>query len=202
MRIFFNWLKLAFPLFFALFVSCATIPTLDVTYKIMPKSNILEGNEVFFQFVDKRTDKEIIGKGARKLYENYSGNINFILSKEGSGEYLAGIYDIESLFRKAFAFSLENNGLKLLDKSSPDASELIIKLNKFILDLEGRQWIAAISYNAEFIKNAETVVRKFKGEGQKFRISGLNQSHMVVSEVFTDMINQLDIKSLFARGIQ
>jgi len=79
---------------------------------------------------------------------------------------------------------------------------LIIKLNKFILDLEGRQWIAAISYDAEFIKNAETVVRKFKGEGQKFRISGLNQAHMVVSEVFTDMINQLDIKSLFARGIQ
>jgi hypothetical protein len=79
---------------------------------------------------------------------------------------------------------------------------LIIKLNKFILDLDGHQWIAAISYDAEFIKNAEKVVRKFKGEGQKFRISGLNQAHMVVSEIFTDMVNQLDLKSLFARDIK
>jgi len=202
MRAFFYCLKFVFSLLFALFVSCATIPTLDVTYKIMPKSNILEGNEVFFQLIDKRVDKEIIGKDARKLYENYSGNINFILSKEGSGEYLAGIYDVETLFRKAFTFSLENKGLKLLDKPSQDAPQLIITLNKFILDLDGRNWIAIISYDGEFVKNGETVVRKFKGEGQKFRISGLNQAHIVVSEVFTDMVNQLDIESLFARGIK
>ena len=202
MKVFFYCLKRVFPLLFALFVSCATIPTLDVTYEIMPKSNILEGNEVFFQFIDKRADKEIIGKDARKLYENYSGNINFILSKEGSGEYLAGIYDVEALFRKAFTFSLENNGLQLLNEQRPGAPQLIVKLNKFILDLDGRNWIAVIAYDAEFIKNGETVVRKFKGKGEKFRISGLNQAHIVVSEVFTDMVNQLDIESLFARGIK
>ena len=202
MKVFFYCLKRVSPLLFALFVSCATIPTLDVTYEIMPKSNILEGNEVFFQFIDKRADKEIIGKDARKLYENYSGNINFILSKEGSGEYLAGIYDVETLFRKAFTFSLENKGLKLLNEQRPGAPQLIVKLNKFILDLDGRNWIAVIAYDAEFIKNGETVVRKFKGKGEKFRISGLNQAHIVVSEVFTDMVNQLDIESLFARGIK
>jgi len=69
---------------------------------------------------------------------------------------------------------------------------------KFILDLDGRQWFATLSYEAEFIENGRTIVRKFKGEGQKFRISGLNQAHAVVSEVFTDIVNQLDIKSMFA----
>jgi hypothetical protein len=198
MRVVFYCLKFAFPLFFALFFSCTTIPTLKVTYKIMPRSNVLEDKEIFFTFVDQRTDKDIIGDTARELYEGYSGNISFILSGQGSEEYLVGIYDVEELFRETFALYLENNGLQLSDEKKPAIPQLIIRLEKFILDLDGRQWFATLSYEAEFIENGRTIVRKFKGEGQKFRISGLNQAHAVVSEVFTDIVNQLDIKSMFA----
>jgi hypothetical protein len=198
MRVVFYCLKFAFPLFFALFFSCTTIPTLKVTYKIIPRSNVLEDKEIFFTFVDQRTDKDIIGDNARELYKGYSGNITFILSGEGSDKYLVGIYDVEELFKEAFTLYLENNGLKLSDEKKPAIPQLIIRLEKFILDLDGRQWFATLSYEAEFIENGRTIVRKFKGEGQKFRISGLNQAHAVVSEVFTDIVNQLDIKSMFA----
>jgi len=202
MRVLFYCLKFAFPLFFAFFCSCTTIPTLKVTYEMTSKSNVLEGKEIFFKFVDQRTDKDIIGDTARGLYEGYSGNISFILSGQGSEGYLVGIYDVEELFRETFALYLENHGLQLSDEKKSGIPQLTIWLEKFILDLDGRKWFAVISYEAEFVKNGRTIVRKFKGEGQKFRISGLNQAHAVVSEVFTDIVNQLDIQSMFADDVK
>jgi hypothetical protein len=197
MRVVFYCLRFAFPLFFALLFSCTTIPTLKVTYEIIPKSNVLEGKEIFFKFVDQRADKDIVGDDAKELYEGYSGNVAFTLSG-GSEEYLVGIYEVEELFRESFSLYLENNGIRLSDEKRPGMPELIIRLEEFILDLDGRKWVTAIAYEAELIKNGKTMVRKFKGEGQKFRISGLKQAHAVVSEVFTDIVNQLDITSMFA----
>jgi len=53
MRVVFYCLKFAFPLFFALFFSCTTIPTLKVTYKIIPRSNVLEDKEIFLRLLTK-----------------------------------------------------------------------------------------------------------------------------------------------------
>lgn len=193
----FSYFKFVFYLALSIFVACATLPSLNVTYKTMPKSNVLEGKEIYFRFIDKRSDKNIIGKGAKELYKNFSGNINFIELKGEKDKSPVKIYDVESLFKNAFAIYLENMGLKLLPDPKGGIPELVIKLYDFVLDLSGRKWTAMITLEAEFIQDGNVLTRKFKGKAEKYRISGIKQAHQVMSEAFTDTVNQLDVSRLF-----
>jgi len=202
MRPFLFYGKFVFSLFLGFFVACATLPSMNVTYKIMPESSVLEGREIYFRFVDKRSDKDIIGKGAKEIYKYFSGNINFIASKGEKDESLVVVYETESLFRNAFGIYLENIGLRLLPAPKPGIPELVVKLYDFVLDLSGRRWVARIAYDAEFIRDGKIFLRrKFKSEGEKYRVSGLTQADQALSETFTDIVNQLDAKRLFADGI-
>ncbi len=196
MKLFFSYFKLVSCLALVFFFACATIPKLEVTYNTMPKSNILEGKEIFFRFIDKRVNKDIIGNGAKGIYKNFSGNINYILSKGEKERFLVGIYDIETLFKKTFTLYLENMGLQLLHEQKEGIPELAINLYDFTLDLSGRRWIARINYEAEFIQDGNVLTRTFKGEAEKYRISGIKQAHQVMSETFNDMVNKLDVKRL------
>ena len=197
MRPFLSFGRFVFSVSLGLFVACATLPSMNVTYKTMPKSNILEGREIYFRFIDKRPDKDIIGQGAKKIYKHFSGNINFIVSKGKKDESLVGVYEAESLFKNALAIYLENMGLRLLPEPKPGIPELAIKLHDFVLDLSGRRWVARIVYEAEFIQDGSVLIRKFRGEGEKYRVSRLTQADQVMSETFTDIINQLDVKRMF-----
>ena len=197
MRPFLSFGRFVFSLSLGLFVACATLPSMNVTYKTMPKSNILEGREIYFRFIDKRSDKDIIGQGAKEIYKHFSGNINFIVSKGKKDESLVGVYEAESLFKNALAIYLENMGLRLLPEPKPGIPELAIKLHDFVLDLSGRRWVARIVYEAEFIQDGSVLIRKFRGEGEKYRVSRLTQADQVMSETFTDIINQLDVKRMF-----
>jgi hypothetical protein len=197
MRLFFSYSKLLSCLALIFFFACATIPKLEVTYNTIPKSNILEAKEIYFRFIDKRTNKDIIGNGAKGIYKNFSGNINYILSKGEKEKFLVGICDVETLFKKTFTLYLKNVGLKLLPERKEGIPELAINLYDFTLDLSGHRWIARIDYEAEFTQEGNVLTRRFKGQAEKFRISGIKQAHQVMSETFNDMVNKLDVKSLF-----
>jgi len=199
MRAFLSYGKFVLLLSFGLFVACATLPSMNVTYRTMPQSNILEGREIYFRFIDKRSDKDIIGEGAKEIYKYFTGSINFIVSKGKKDESFVGIYEAESLFKDAFSIYLENMGLRLLPEPKPGIPELAIKLHDFVLDLSGRRWVTRIVYEAEFIHDGDVLIREFRGEGEKLRFSGLTQADQVVSETFTDIVNQLDVKSMFGR---
>ncbi|NVM25209.1 MAG: hypothetical protein HWN70_04735 [Desulfobacterales bacterium] len=199
MRASLSYGKFVLLLSFGLFVACATLPSMNVTYRTMPQSNILEGRGIYFRFIDKRSDKDIIGEGAKEIYKYFTGSINFIVSKGKKDESFVGIYEAESLFKDAFSIYLENMGLRLLPEPKPGIPELSIKLHDFVLDLSGRRWVTRIEYEAEFIHDGDVLIREFRGEGEKLRISGLTQADQVVSETFTDIVNQLDVKRMFGR---
>jgi hypothetical protein len=200
MRSFFSCIKymLWICLFSFAFFSCATIPVLNITYGTVPKPSMPDSKEICFKFIDQRANKDIIGPGAQGAYKGYSGKINFMVSKEEEGEHLVGVYDVKPLFEKVFSMYLGNAGLTVLSEPKEGIPELSIRLNDFTLDLSGRKWIASIAYEAEFIKEGKTITRKFKGRAERYRVYGLDQAHQVMSEAFTDIVNQLDIKDLFA----
>jgi len=197
MKISFSYIKVLSCFALIFFTACATISKLEVTYKTMPKSNILEGKEIYFRFIDKRANKNIIGNGAKRIYKNFSGNINYILSKGEKERFLVGIYDIETFFKKTFTLYLENMGLQLLPERKEGIPELAINLYDFTLDLYGRRWIARIDYEAEFSQAGNVLTRRFKGQAEKFRISRLKQAHDVMSETFNDTVHKLDVTGLF-----
>jgi len=198
MRAWFSYSKYVLCLSLIFVVACATIPTLNITYKTIPKSTSLEGREIYFSFSDERSDKTIIGKGASEPYKNFPGNIHYILSRGDEGEFLVGIYDVETLFKKTFSAYLGNTGISVRPESKPGVPELAVKLYDFALDLSGRTWISKIYYEAELTQDGNAVTRKFKVQAEKYRIRGLTQAHQLMSETYTDMVNQLDIKRLLS----
>ena len=196
MRIYFSHFKFLSCIALIFFTACATIPNLEVTYNTLPQSNILEGKEIHFRFIDKRVNKDIIGNGAKGIYKHFSGNINYILSKGEKERFLVGIYDIETLFKKTFTLYLENMGLQLLPEWKEGMPELAIDLYDFTLDLSGRRWIARIDYEAEFTQEGNVLTRRFTGQAEKFRIFGIKQAHQVMSETFNDIVHELDVKRI------
>ena len=199
MKSIFSCIKQMSWIFFSLFVlfSCATIPVLNITYGTVSKPSMQDSKEIYFKFLDQRADKDIIGPGAQGSFEGYSGRINFIVSEKEKGEHLVGVYGVEPLFKKAFSMYLTDRGLTVLSEAKQGIPELSIRLSEFSLDLSGRKWIASITYEAEFIKDGKILTRKFNGRAERYKIYGLNQADQVMSEAFTDIINQLDLKDLF-----
>ena len=193
-------IRLIFALSLALFYGCATLPSLEVTFSAKASPNKRKKKMIYVDIVDKRVNRDIIGAGAKNLYKNFPGNVTLILKKSRTERFNAGVYEIDGLFRYTFDLYLKGMGFRLLNEPRPDAPELVITVYGFVLDLSGRRWISRIAYEAEFIRDQKVVVRRFKGEGEKYRIEGLTQAHKVMSETFTDIVHQLDLERLYSHA--
>jgi hypothetical protein len=190
--------KFAAFLVIGLFVACAILPKLDVTYKTLPKSTALEGKEIYFKVVDERPARDIIGPGAKRVFKDFAGDITLIVETGPEQRSTVGMFDVKELFEHAFTRYLENMGLKLMPVPKEGIPRLKVAINDFTLDLPGSSWTARIIYEAEFSYHGRTLIRQYQGEGEKLRISGLTQAHQVMSETFSDTIHQLDVREMFS----
>jgi hypothetical protein len=159
----------------------------------------LKGKKVFFDLKDKRTDKTIFSENAKKKLKNLTGlfSLSLIQKSEQDGS-LVGVFDLPSLFREAFKRRLENMGIEVLllqDKKEP-AIKIVIK--DFFLDLVDRKWAVRIMYEASLIKDEKILARQtLSGEGERLRLIGSGDAEKVLGEIFTDMVNKLDLPKLF-----
>jgi hypothetical protein len=174
------------------------LPTLDVTYKAPPRSHALEGREIYFEVIDKRANKDVIGPGAKGIYKDFAGNIALIVERGPKEKSSPGMYEVKSRFQNTVTMYLENMGITLLPEPKKGVPHLALNIRDFVLDLHGSWWTARIVYKTEFSLAGRVMIREFRGEGEKLRISGLAQAHQVMSETFTDIINKLDVAELFS----
>jgi hypothetical protein len=175
-----------------LFVACAILPRLDVTYKTLLKSSALEGQELYFKVVDERPTRDTIGLGAKRVFKDFAGNITLIVETGPEERSIIGMYGVAELFEHAFTRYFEDMGLKLAPEPKGEIPRLEVAIHDFTLDLAGSSWTARIVYEAEFSHDGRILIRKYQGEGEKLRVSGLTQAHQVMSETFSDTIHQLD----------
>jgi len=185
-------------LIIGLSLACAMLPRLDVIYKTLPKSNTLGGKEVYFKVTDKRPTRDIIGPGAKRVFKDFAGNITLIVETGPEQRSTVGLYDVRELFEHAFTRYLENRGLKLRSEPKGEIPRLEVAIQDFTLDLPGSRWTARILYEAAVSGNGRTLVRRYQGEGEKLRVSGLTQAHQVMSETFSDIIHQLDVSEMLS----
>jgi hypothetical protein len=75
---------------------------------------------------------------------------------------------------------------------------LEVTIHDFTLDLAGSKWISRIAYKAELSHHGRKSLRKYHGEGEKLRISGLRQAHQVMSETFSETVHRLDLREMFS----
>lgn len=188
------------PLMILLF-SCSPLPHLNVNYRLPQQTDALKGKEVFLAVEDMRTVREILGKGARKEFESFSGNISFSVARGSDSGFKIGVYDLPSLYREAFKKRLENSGVDVVTETREGQVALRIVIQDFNLDLVGRKWKVQMGYEGSLIKDGNVLAKQMiSGEAERLKVVGRGQADAVLGEIFTDTMNRLDLNRLFQQA--
>jgi hypothetical protein len=182
---------------------CGTKSYINVNYRLPLSSYDLKGKRVFLEIKDMRSHKNVFGEKAGTKFKNFTGLFLFSLSEKGKDNYVAGAFDLPSLFETAFSRRLENMGIEILTEKKETEPVLEIDLNQFFLDLADRKWIAEIGYEARLIKENRILAREtISGNAKRYKWLSQQDVEKVLEEIFTDMINSLDMHKLFQRAEQ
>lgn len=183
-------------------VSCATtIPELQVQYTLPPQSDQLKGRAVWLSIEDQRGDKSILGKGANEEFKGFSNSVSLSVAQTGQKGSSVGIFQVPALMREAFERRLARSGVKVLPDKTAGAPILVIVVKKFSLDRVGRDWLGKISYEAKLTGERGAVATQFvNGEAERYELVGRDKADTVMGEIFTDMVNALNLPRLFEQA--
>jgi hypothetical protein len=187
-------------------VSCATVPELKVNYRLPPKSEALHDKRVFVGFEDTRVSKDLMGRGAKKEYKNFTGNITYSLARDDEPGFRRGAYQVSSLFKDVFQRRLECLGAEVVSHREYSDVELKIVLKNFLLDLVKvdlikKKWIVTMNYEARIIQNGEVLATQIiSGQGERPKVVGKGDADKVMGEVFENLVNKLDVPRLFQQA--
>ena len=187
-------------LLLSLTASCAAVQDVQITYRAPDSSKALSAERVFLEFRDVRENPDILGPGAREAYTYHSGNVELFVSSDSEEASRVGLVDVASLFRKGFERRVRALGGEVVSRSREATAVLILELKAFELELEDRTWKARMAYEAKLQPGDTVRARKtVAGEAERVKILGVKQADQVMSELFTDMVNRLDLKGLFLK---
>ena len=182
-------------------VCCATIPVLNVTYRLPLKADDLKGRKLFFAFEDIRSVKDFMGPGAIEDFSHFSGDVSFSLARGDEPGFKIGPRNIPALFKEAFRRRLENSGAEVVSRGKGAQTGLIIALKECFFDLRDRKWVMSIDYEARLARDGDIRARQsISGQAERLKIIGTKQADEVVGEIFTDIVNKLDIQGLFQQA--
>lgn len=188
-----------------LVVSCASVPEMQILYRLPPPSDDLQGKQITLTVKDDRKSKAILTKEAEAEFEGFAGNLSLSIAAHDDEGFKVGIFTVTDIIREAMTQRLEHQGLTVLSEKTPRTLELILLLKTFNLDLKDRDWIASVEYEARLVKGGRTLVSQIvTADGERYKIVGRKQADILMGEIFTDAINSLDLQRVLdqARSLQ
>ena len=178
--------------------ACSPLPYLEVNYRLPLRSESLKGQKVSLDLEDARPGKYMIGRGARDDFGDFSGNMSLAVARGAGTGVRMGVYETPSLFKEAFQKRLENAGAEVLSIEEKGVPDLTVVIQKFLLDLVDRRWTVQMAYEARLSKDGKVLARQIvSGEGERMKIMGRDQADIILGEVFTDLVNRVDLDRLF-----
>ena len=181
--------------------SCTTIPELKVTYQLPVRSEALKGKKVFVGFEDARKSKDLIGRGAQEQYKNFSGNITLFFTRGDEVGFKIGVYHVPALFNEVFKERLEHLGAEVVSEREESEVEMMIVLKELLLDLAGRDWVVKMDYEAKLMKKGEFLASQtISGQAERLKVLGRRDADKVMGEIFSDVVNRLDVPRLFQQA--
>jgi hypothetical protein len=176
---------------------CSPIPHLQVTYRLPPEQKALAGKEVFVSVEDMRKDKNTLGAGARQDLESSNGGISISIAKgEGPG-IIKGIYQAPDLMKEALENRLRYEGVNVVQEGETSTG-ISILIKSFLLDRKDHKWKVNIAYEARLVRDGKVLSRQtVSGEEERFELVGTEQASVVLGDLFTDVMNRLDLNKLF-----
>jgi hypothetical protein len=178
--------------------ACSSIAYVQLNDRLPAKTTALTGKKAFLSVIDERKTKDFAGRGVKREFDNFSENIAYSVKKEAEPALNLGLYDVPSLVKEAFRLRVQNEGVEVVPERKADQVELVLALQEFSLDLVDRDWKVKFGYEVRLIKNGAVRAKQFaNGEAERLKILGTEQADMVVGDLFTDVMNRLNVAKLF-----
>jgi hypothetical protein len=189
------------PTLLILAASCSSKPFLVVNYQLAETSEALEGMQTAVTVLDVRENKAFLSAKAKNSLKDFNDFYSLVVLKtDGSGNLL-GLYKVEDLIAEIFTQRLRNAGLQVSSPGERTANTLEIKLNQFKLDLADRKWVATMKYQANLLINGRFVATEsVNGSAERLKITGKSGAEKILGELITDIVNKLDIATIFQRA--
>jgi hypothetical protein len=114
---------------------------------------------------------------------------------------ILGAYPLPKLFETALKQRLRKLGVAATASPSPSIPVFQININQFHINLVGQKWMADISYEVSLTQDTQLVAREVvSGSAERLKVMGSGGAEKVIGEIFTDMINRLNIERLFQQA--
>ncbi len=181
--------------------SCAGRAYLIVDYTIPKGSQQLNDQSVRLRIDDQRKDRNILAPSAADKFQAFDDRYSLAWVTPDKGRILAGEHDLEALFKRAFEKRLSLLGAATAPDSDLQSPELSIVLEELTVDLKGQKWISEVAYLATLTLEGHPITREqIRGTAERIRIIGRKGADMVLSDIFTEVINRLDVVTLFQKA--
>ena len=181
--------------------ACASRSYIKVNYQLPDKIPITPAvTEIRLRVVDQRDHPDPLTARAREKLKNFQGNYMLILAPKGENAPMEGVYGLSALFETVIQKRLEQMGIRVADSSARKIPELNVAITRFLLDLKEYKWHFRMNYAASLVKDGNVLVTKtFSGEAERLDVPGVDDAGTTVSEMYADLINQLDIAALLSQ---
>jgi uncharacterized lipoprotein YmbA len=195
-----KYLPISVLILFAL-SACASRSYMKVNYQLPDKTPDKPAiKEIRLSVVDQRNNPNPLSVTAREKLKNFRGSYMLIMAPKGKDTPVAGVYDLITLFETVFRKRLDQMGIRVVDSTSSQIPKLEVAVTLFQLDLRDYKWHFKMSYATRLMKDGNILVKQeFSGESERVDVPGMDDSGTTVSEIFADVINQMDIADLLSR---
>jgi hypothetical protein len=182
-------------------IACGKKSYIDVDYRLPSIADTLTGRAVAVQTLDRRADKGIFNARAEKQFEYFTGLFSLSLVAADDQQTVIGAYELPMLFEKALIERLQQLGVSAATEPSEKLPVFTITIEQFRVNLTGQKWMADVSYEVSLTRDNALIAREaVTGSAERLKVMGTGGAEKVIGEIFTDMINRLNIERLFRQA--
>jgi len=183
--------------------ACASRPYMKVNYQLPDKIEDKPAiTEIQLSVVDQRANPNPLSLTAREKLKDFHDSYMLIMAPKSEDAPIAGIYDLRTLFETVFRKRLDQMGIQVVDSTSLQIPKLEVAVTLFQLDHRDHKWHFRMSYDIRLLKDGNALVKQtISGEAERVDVPGMDDSGTTVSEVYADLINQLDISALLSKQL-
>lgn len=176
---------------------CASTRSLQVDYRLPATTATVAQPKVALAIVDKRSDPQILGPGARAILKDFADRFVLVVVTPDQSYQLTSAYDLNSTLHEAFKRRLELAGAVVLPKGVSEDLVLQIDLKDFAIEALGSNWTMKTAYEAVVLRNGRQVANQTaSGSGERLKIMGKGEAEKLLSDMVSEMVNKLDIPKL------
>jgi hypothetical protein len=201
MRMKFFYFVSALTVALSIITGCTGRAYLIVDYAVTPRSQYLKGQSVVIQVEDLRKNKSVMEPRALRAFPDFRNRYSLAWIMPNRQRILAGEHDLSELFKQTFKKRLERLGVNVVQDVDPAIPVFKVSMNTVRLKLIGVKWYATVSCTAGLVVDGRRVSGEtVSGNAERVRVIGRKGADIVLSNIFSDVVNRIDVAKLFEQA--